>query len=201
MNTLHRASVALFVCVAATVLSTCSTTGVNPTGLSGGQVMCPLGPRPTLDCRGVLQQYARDFKADLNAMSKVDVKIGITSNKMMEADALTSDLLQHYYQTCSLYNACVISPQQYAAKSEKLQDIQLRVRRAIVGGGVGSQQNIQINPGPGTTFTPSMGDGGGLPPPPDGPLSPCRLLHLVMGAAWCRRSQRLIVPARVLRST
>ena len=153
-------------------LATCSTTGVNPTGLSGGQAMCPMGPRPTLDCRGVLQQYARDFKADLNAMSKVDVKLGITSNKMMEADALTSDLLQHYYQTCSLYNACVLSPQQYAAKSEKLQEIQLRVRRAIVGGGVGSQQNIQINPGPGTTFTPSMGDAGMAQPPMDAPPPP-----------------------------
>src|SRR5713226_3542224 len=29
-------------------LSSCSTTGVNPTGLMGGQIMCPTGPRPTL---------------------------------------------------------------------------------------------------------------------------------------------------------
>src|SRR5213594_357941 len=104
------------------LLWSCTTTGVNPTGLTGGQVMCPVGPRASLDCRGVLQQYARDFKADIDAMSKVKVGLGITTSKLTEADALTSDLLQHYYQSCTLYNACIIMPQEYAAKTEKLQE-------------------------------------------------------------------------------
>jgi hypothetical protein len=59
---------------------------------------------------------------------------------------LTSDLLQHSYQTCTLYNACIVSPQEYAAKTDKLQELQLQVRRTLFGAGVGQQQNIQINP-------------------------------------------------------
>lgn len=164
------------------ILIACQGTGVNPTGLTGAQVMCPLGPRPSLDCRGVLQQYARDLKADLNYMSQVQIGLGITSTKLTEADALTSDLLQHYYQTCTLYNACIIAPQDYAAKTDRLQDIQLQVRRALVAAGFGGQQNIQINPPFGApfpppqpgAFTPPGGfpPGGGIPPggfPPGAP--------------------------------
>jgi hypothetical protein len=134
--------------IAVLLLSACSTTGVNPTGLMGGQVACVEGPRQTLDCRGALQQFARDFKGDLSYMGKGQVGLGITSNKLTEADALSSDLIQHYYQTCTLYNACIISRQEYAAKMEKVQDIQLQVRRAIIGGGFGAQQSIQINSPP-----------------------------------------------------
>src|SRR6478672_4764276 len=90
----------------AVFLSACATTGVNPTGVMGNQIMCPAGPRPAIDCRGVLQQYSRDFKVDLGLMSKTTVGLGMTSTKLTEADALTSDLLQHSYQTCTLYNAC-----------------------------------------------------------------------------------------------
>jgi hypothetical protein len=154
---------------AALLLSACATTGVNPTGLTGGQVKCVEGPRESLDCRGALQQFARDFKADLSFMGKAQIGLGITSNKLTEADALSSDLIQHYYQTCTLYNACIISRQDYAAKMEKVQDIQLQVRRALVGGGFGAAQNIQINPPFGA---PPPGGGfpqpGGFPPPPGG---------------------------------
>jgi len=125
-------------CVAL-LLAACATTGVNPTGLTGGQVKCVEGPRQSLDCRGALQQYARDFKADLSFMSKAQIGLGITSTKLTEADALSSDLLQHYYQTCTLYNACILTQREYASKTEKLQDIQLQVRRALVGGGYGAQ--------------------------------------------------------------
>ncbi len=164
------------------LLSSCSTTGVNPTGLMGGQVMCPSGPRPTIDCRGVLQQYSRDFKVDLNAMSKVQASLGVTTTQLTQADALTSDLLQHSYQMCTLYNACIVSPQDYAAKTEKLQDVQLQVRRTLASGGFGQQQNIQINPltgapgTPGSQFPPPFS--GGVPPssfpggPPLGSASP-----------------------------
>jgi hypothetical protein len=148
-------------------LSSCSTTGVNPTGLMGGQIACPTGARPAIDCRGVLQQYARDLKVDLDAMAKFKVGLGVTSTKMTEADALTSDLLQHSYQICTLYNACIMSPQDYATKSEKLQDVQLQVRRTLAGGLYGQQQNIQINPVPGvpgSQFPPQFP--GGIPPPP-----------------------------------
>jgi hypothetical protein len=124
------------------LLSSCSTTGVNPTGLMGGQIMCPSGPRPTIDCRGVLQQYSRDFKLDLNAMSKVQASVAMTTTQLTQADALTSDLLQHSYQICTLYNACIVSPQDYAAKTEKLEDVQLQVRRTLASGGFGQQQNI-----------------------------------------------------------
>src|SRR5439155_14596648 len=103
------------------------------------------GARPAIDCRGVLQQYARDLKVDLDAMSKFKVGLGITSNKMTEADALTSDLLQHSYQVCTLYNACIVSPQEYASKSEKLQELQLQVRRTLACGRYGQQHTIQIN--------------------------------------------------------
>lgn len=155
------------IAASALLLSACAMSGVSPTGLTGAQITCPAGPRQSLDCRGVLQQYARDFKADLDAMSKVKVGFGITSTKLTEADALTSDLLQHYYQTCTLYNACIISPQEYAAKTEKLQEIQLHVRRALVSGPYGAQQNIQINPPFGTPFPPHPPGAfppGGFPP-------------------------------------
>lgn len=148
-------------------LYSCSSTGVNPTGLMGGQIMCPSGPRPAIDCRGVLQQYARDLKADISFMQKTTVSLGVTSNKLTEADALTSDLLQHSYQTCTLYNACIVSPQDYATKSEKLQELQLQVRRTLAGGVYGQQQNIQINPipgQPGAQFPPPFP--GGAPPSP-----------------------------------
>lgn len=138
----------------AIAVSACSTTGVNPTGITGGQVMCPSGPRPAIDCRGALQQYSRDFKADLDLMSKTKIGLGITSTKLMEADALTSDLLQHSYQTCTLYNACVVSPKDYGDKTEKLQALHMEVRRTLLGSGYGNQQNIQINPPPGQQFPP-----------------------------------------------
>ena len=131
----------------------CSTTGVNPTGMTGNQVMCPSGPRPAIDCRGALQQYSRDFKADLSLMSKTTIGLAMTSTKLMEADALTSDLLQHSYQTCTLYNACIVSPEDYGAKTEKLQDLQMQVRRTLLGT-YGQQQNIQINPPQGQQFPP-----------------------------------------------
>lgn len=147
------------------LLSSCASTGVNPTGLAGGQIMCPAGPRPAIDCRGALQQYARDLKADLDAMGKFKIGLGLSTTKLTEADALTSDLLQHSYQTCTLYNACIIPPQEYAAKAEKLQDVQLQVRRALVSGGFTSgQQNIQINPLPGQPFPPPF-PGAGVPQP------------------------------------
>jgi hypothetical protein len=148
----------------ALLLAACQTTGVNPTGLMGEQVKCPEGPRQSLDCRGALQQYARDFKADLSFMSKAQIGLATTSTKLTEADALSSDLLQHYYQTCTLYNACLLSRQEYVAKTEKLQDIQLQVRRALIAGGYGAQQSIQINPPPFGAPPP----GGGFPPPPGG---------------------------------
>ena len=125
-------------------LWSCASTGVNPTGMMGGQIMCPSGPRPAIDCRGVLQQYSRDLKVDLSLMSKTTIGLGLTSTKLTEADALTSDLLQHSYQTCTLYNACIVSPQDYAAKTDKLQELQLQVRRTLLGGAYGQQQNIQI---------------------------------------------------------
>lgn len=139
---------------AAIFVSACSTTGVNPTGMTGGQIMCPSGPRPAIDCRGALQQYSRDFKADLDFMSKTKIGLGITSTKLMEADALSSDLLQHSYQTCTLYNACIVSPSDYGEKTEKLQALQMEVRRTLLGAGYGNQQNIQINPPPGQPFPP-----------------------------------------------
>jgi len=144
------------------LLTACQSTGVNPTGLTGGQVMCPSGSRPSLDCRGVLQQYARDFKFDLDAMSKVKAGIATSSTKLTEADALTSDLLQHYYQACTLYNACMVAPQEYVEKTAKLQEIQLNVRRSLVG--VGTQQNIQINPQSGSPFSPSISSAEGITP-------------------------------------
>jgi hypothetical protein len=129
------------------VLVGCQTTGLNPTGLHGTEVRCAEGPRQTLDCRGAIQQYARDFRADVAYMQKVAVGFGSLSNKLIEADAITSDLVQHYYQTCSLYNACLITRQEYVAKTERLQEIQLSVRQALAAAGFGAQQNIQINPG------------------------------------------------------
>ncbi len=155
---------------AALVLSACSTTGVNPTGLMGGQVACVEGPRQALDCRGALQQFARDFKADLSFMSKAQIGLGVTSNKLTEADALSSDLIQHYYQTCTLYNACLLDRREYVARTEKLQEIQLNVRRALIAAGYGAQQSIQINPPPFGAPPPVGGfpQPGGFPPPPGG---------------------------------
>jgi len=145
----------------ALLLAACQTTGVHPTGLAG-EIKCPDGPRQMLDCRGALQQYARDFKADLSFMQKAQVGLGVTSTKLTEADALSGDLIQHYYRTCTLYNACIITRQEYAAKTEKLQSVQLLVRQSLGPGGYGlaTQQNIQINPPFGT------------PPPGGFPLPP-----------------------------
>jgi Domain of unknown function (DUF4384) len=143
----------LFRCLTAGLflaLSACSTAGTgSSTGLAGGTVSCKDGPRPTLDCRGVLQQFARDFKADLSVMTKVTIGAGTTTSKLIEADALSGDIVQQHYQTCSLYNACMISPQDFAAKMEKFHQLQLDVRRVTGPGAVGmpspSPQNIQIN--------------------------------------------------------
>lgn len=151
----------------ALIVAACQSTGVNPTGLTGGQIACQEGPRQTLDCRGALQQYARDFKLDLSTASaagaQVGVGLGVASAKLTEADALSGDLIQHYYQACTLYNACLITREEYVAKTEKLQGIQLAVRRALVSGVYGSQQNIQIMPPMGGPPPPP---GGGYPPQP-----------------------------------
>jgi hypothetical protein len=160
MGSTRRLARALSAAGAIAFVPACQTTGLNPTGLHGGEARCAEGPRPMLDCRGAIQQYSRDFKADVAYMQKVGVGMGTISTKLIEADAITSDLVQHYYQTCSLYNACLISRQEYVAKTERLQDIQLSVRRALAAAGFGAQQNIQINPpgGPGGMVGP-----GGVP--------------------------------------
>jgi len=161
----------------------CMSTGVNPTGLAGLQLTCPEGPRQVLDCRGALQQFARDFKADLQFVTaQTQAGIGTLATKLTEADALTSDLIQHYYQSCALYNGCILSQKEYVAKTEKLQDIQLQVRRSILSYGMGAQQNIQINPPMGGVYPPSpygVPPGGGpfpspgdYPPTSSGPVSP-----------------------------
>lgn len=163
---------------AAILVSACSTTGVNPTGMTGAQIMCPAGPRPAIDCRGALQQYSRDFKADLDFMSKTKIGLGLTSTKLMEADALSSDLLQHSYQTCTLYNACIVSPQDYGAKTEKLQALQMEVRRTLLGSAYGNQQNIQINPPPGQPFPPAFPGsplGQALPADGNGPTNTAQI--------------------------
>jgi len=157
----------------ALLVSAClQSAGVNPTGLAGGQVACGAdGSRPTLDCRGALQQFARDLKADLSYMSQAQIGLTVGTTKLAEADALSSDLIQHYYQTCTLYNACVISGQEYAAKTDKLQSVQLDLRRALTGI-VSAQQNISINP-PGPYPTPGFSQPGvpsGYPPPQGGQL-------------------------------
>jgi hypothetical protein len=148
----------------------CQSTGTNPTGLYGGQVGCAEGARQTLDCRGAIQQYARDFRADVAYMQQVAVGVGYLSNKLIEADAITSDLVQHYYQTCTLYNACLITREEYVAKTERLQDVQMSVRRALAAAGFGPQQNIQINPfqAPPGGILPQ----GGPLPPQGGPMLP-----------------------------
>lgn len=148
----------------AVLLVGCQTTGLNPTGLHGTEVRCPEGPRQTLDCRGAIQQYARDFRADVSYMQQVAVGVGFLSNKLIEADAITSDLVQHYYQICSLYNACLITRQEYVAKAERLQEVQLSVRQALAAAGFGAQQNIQINPPGGAQLgetQPGSGTGAG----------------------------------------
>jgi uncharacterized protein DUF4384 len=150
----------------------------SPTGLSGGQVSCPDGPRQTLDCRGVLQQFARDFKADINFMSKAQLSAAAATSKLIEADALSGDIIQHHYQTCSLYNACVISRQEFSAQMDKLHQIQLDVRRTLGFGSttaVAAQQNIQITQ-PGAPLSssgfPSPPQGDSFPPTPPGVYAP-----------------------------
>lgn len=150
----------------------------SATGLSGGAITCPEGPRHTLDCRGVLAQFARDLKADLNAMAKVQLGTALTTTKLIEADALSADIIQQHYQTCSLYNACVIGRQDFSAKMERLHRLQLDIRRVLATGGVtaiAAQQNIQIGgspfgtppPGPGidNPFPAPPAEGGGVPLP------------------------------------
>jgi hypothetical protein len=111
-------------------------------------------------------------------MQQAQVGLGVTSTKLTEADALSSDLIQHYYRACTHYNACILNRHEYAAKTDKLQSIQLQVRAALGPGGYafGSQQNIQINP-PLGGFPPPPGGfpppgfpppPGGFPPPPGG---------------------------------
>jgi hypothetical protein len=150
----------------------------SPTGLSGGQVTCPDGPRQTLDCRGVLQQFARDFKADLNFMSKAQLSAAAATSKLIEADALSGDIIQHHYQTCSLYNACVISRQEFSAQMDKLHQIQLDVRRTLGFGSttaVAAQQNIQITQ-PGAPLSssgfPTLPQGDTFPSTPPGVYAP-----------------------------
>jgi hypothetical protein len=140
----------------------CQGPGVNPTGLTGGQVSCTEGPRQTLDCRGALQQFSRDLRADVTILAQAQVGFGSTSTKLTEADAITSDLIQHYYQTCALYNACLITRQDYVARTDRLQQVQLEVRRAVGNLGTPGQQNILINPPApqGVPAPPVMGQGG-----------------------------------------
>jgi Domain of unknown function (DUF4384) len=149
---------------AAVLVFASACAGPNPTGLAGGRSACVEGPRQQLDCRGAIQQFSRDFKTDLSYLQTAQAGIGTTSTKLIEADALSSDLVQHYYQTCALYNACLIDRAEYVARTERLQAIQLEVRRTLASVGPlasGSQQNIQINPplggvsGPGAAPTPS----------------------------------------------
>lgn len=152
--------------------------GGSATGLTGSAVTCPEGARPTLDCRGVLQQFARDFRTDIAALATGQAGAALGTTKLIETDALSSDIIQHHYQTCSLYNACVITRGEFAARMDRLQQLQLDVRRTVGSAtALAAQQNIVINqPAPvGSPPAPAPSDvpPGGFPPPPqDVPPSP-----------------------------
>ncbi|HSF06186.1 MAG TPA: DUF4384 domain-containing protein [Methylomirabilota bacterium] len=129
-----------------------------------------------LDCRGVLQQFARDFKTDLTALASGQAAAMFVTSKLIETDALGSDIIQHHYQTCTLYNACVISRAEFAARMERMQQLQLDVRRTLGAASttaLAAQQNIMINqPGPfGAVPVPAPGDvpPGGVPDTPSPP--------------------------------
>lgn len=149
-------------------LAACATSGVSPTGLYGGPVQCVEGPRQTLDCRGAAEQYTRDLRADFSYLGQVTTGAGISTTKLMEADALSTDLKEQYFHLCAQYNACLISRPEFVEKTERLREIQARVRNAAYGYFAG--QNIQINPPP-YGVPPPMGGypppgGVGFPPPP-----------------------------------
>ncbi|MDE2483936.1 MAG: DUF4384 domain-containing protein, partial [candidate division NC10 bacterium] len=140
-------------------LAACATSGVSPTGLYGDPVQCVEGPRQTLDCRGAAEQYKRDIRADFSYVGQATAGVGLSTTKLMEADALSTDLKEQYFHLCAQYNACLISRQEFVEKTERLREIQARVRNAAYGYFAG--QNIQINPPP-YGVPPPMG---GYPPP------------------------------------
>lgn len=151
-------------------LVACATSGVSPTGLYGGPVQCVEGPRQTLDCRGAAEQYKRDLRADFSYLGQVSTGVGLSTTKLMEADALSTDLKEQYFHLCAQYNACLISKAEFVEKTERLREIQARVRNAAYGYFAG--QNIQINPPP-YGIPPPIGGypppgGVGFPPPPHG---------------------------------
>lgn len=172
LDRLRRAAARLAVVAGLPLVVGCagSSAGTgSATGLAGGAIGCPEGPRHTLDCRGVLAQFARDLKADLNAMAKVQAGAAVTTTKLIEADALSADIIQQHYQTCSLYNACVISRRDFSAKMDRLHRMQLEIRRVLATGGItaiAAQQNIQIGAPP-----VGGGDAGGSYPPAGGDFS------------------------------
>jgi hypothetical protein len=146
----------------------CATSPVSPTGLYGGPVQCVEGPRQTLDCRGAAEQYKRDLRADFSYLGQATAGVGLSTTKLMEADALSTDLKEQYFHLCAQYNACLISRPEFVEKTERLREIQARVRNAAYGYFAG--QNIQINPPP-YGAPPPMGGypppgGVGFPPPP-----------------------------------
>src|SRR5437867_10930702 len=111
------------------LLAACQTTGLNPTGLHGTEVRCSEGPRQTLDCRGAIQQYARDLKADVSVAKQVTLALGVVSTKLIEADAITSDTVQHNNKTCSLYNASPTNLLEHGTKTELHKEIPPSVRQ------------------------------------------------------------------------
>jgi len=151
------------------LLTACATSGVSPTGLYGGPVQCVEGPRQTLDCRGAAEQYKRDLRADFSYVGQATAGVGLSTTKLMEADALSTDLKEQYFHVCTQYNACLLSRPEFVEKTERLREIQARVRNAAYGYFAG--QNIQINPPPPYGGPPPMGGypppgGVGYPPPP-----------------------------------
>jgi hypothetical protein len=121
----------------------------------------------------VLQQFARDFRTDIAALASGQIGAALGTTKLIETDALSSDIIQHHYQTCSLYNACVITRGEFAARMDRLQQLQLDVRRTLGAGSataLAAQQNIVINQPTPVSGAPSPAPSdvppGGFPPQP-----------------------------------
>lgn len=100
------------------------------TGVTGQTINCDGEVRQLVNCRKAYDQYARTVRFDLARIRDYATGFGVGAKKLMQLDAVSSDLIAHQRQLCVDYNNCIMSKEGYRKEMAFLRRAQLKVREA-----------------------------------------------------------------------
>ncbi len=120
-----------------------------------------------LDCRGYFSQAHRDFKANFSTFLSTGAGIGAGASQLIALDSISGDMIGQYQRYCQLYNACLMSEEEFIRRTDALHAIQMEVRKAVP-----ASPSSRSDPGSYPIATPSDP---GSPTDPNAPVPPVGL--------------------------